>query len=145
MISTQYLLVNLVLSGAVAGIILLLILKNTKIPAPSVKAEHEDKKHDTKRMLSTLFFVLSGIPLCIYSIVMLVNLLLLVGGRSGNESVFLIAVVYLFILFSSLYPLTYFLSLFLYRKRARKLFFSMIPLVCMLIIAVLGYISRLLS
>jgi hypothetical protein len=145
MLSTQYLLLNFVLSGVIAGFIALLILKNTQAPTPSVKAEHEGKKHDTKRILSTLFFVLSGIPLCIYSIVMLVNLLLLVGGRSGNENVFLIAVVYLFILFSSLYPLTYFLSLFLYRKRARKLFFSMIPLVCMLIIAVLGYISRLLS
>jgi hypothetical protein len=142
MISTQYLLVNLVLSGAVAGIILLLILKNTKIPAPSVKAEHEDKKHDTKRMLSTLFFVLSGIPLCIYSIVMLVNFLLLVGGRGGNESVFLIAVVYLFILFSSLYPFTYFLSLFLYRKSDRKLFLSLIPLIHISVIAVLGYLSR---
>src|SRR5690554_3414163 len=145
MISTQYLLVNLVLSGAVAGIILLSILKNTKTPASSVKAEHEDKKHDTKRILSTLFFALSGIPLCIYSIVMLVNLLLLVGGRSGNESAFLIAVVYLFILLSSLYPFTYFLSLFFYRKRERKLFLSLIPLIHISVIAVLGYLSRSIS
>ena len=47
--------------------------------------------------------------------------------------------------FSSLYPLAYFSSLFYYRKRERKLFFSLIPLVCMFIITVLGYISRLLS
>ena len=122
MISTQYLLVNLVLSGAVAGIILLLILKNTKTPASSVKAEHEDKKHDTKRILSTLFFALSGIPLCIYSIVMLVNLLLLVGGRSGNENVFLIAVVYLFILLEPV-PFNLFFELVFIEKGEESCFF----------------------
>jgi hypothetical protein len=145
MSSAQYLLVNLILSGVFAGIILLLIFRSKQTPAGAVKAEHEGKKHDAKRMLSTLFFVLGGIPLCIYSIVMHVNFLLLAGGRSGNESVFLVIVVYLFILLSTLYPLAYFLSLFFYRKRTRKLFFSMIPLMCMFFITVLGYISRLLS
>lgn len=142
MSSAQYLLVNLILSGVFAGIILLLIFRSKQTPAGAVKAEHEGKK---QRMLSTLFFVLGGIPLCIYSIVMHVNFLLLAGGRSGNESVFLVIVVYLFILLSTLYPLAYFLSLFFYRKRTTKLFFSMIPLMCMFFITVLGYISRLLS
>ena len=134
--------VLLILSGVVAGFIVLLIIKNTRT---TTEAGHKGKKYGAKRIISILLFILSGIPLCIYPFVMIANLMQLAGEWAGNESVSSIIVMCLFILATSLYPATYFLSIFLYRESDKKLFPATIPLLHMFIIVVLFYIARIIS
>lgn len=134
--------VLLILSGVVAGFIVLLIIKGTRT---TTETGHNGKEYGAKRIIPISLFILSGIPLCIYPFVMIANLMQLAGEWAGNESVSSIIVICLFILATSLYPVTYFLSIFLYRESGKKLFPATIPLIHIFIVVVLFYIARIIS
>lgn len=60
------------------------------------------------------FFVLGALPLFIYPFVLLANIMSLAGSWSGQEESILIAIVLLFIILTSSYPITYIICLVLY-------------------------------
>ena len=134
--------VLLILSGVVVGFIALLIIKSTRT---TTEAGHKGKKYGAKRIISIFLFIISGIPLCIYPFVMIANLMQLAGEWTGNESISSIIVICLFILATSLYPVTYFLSIFFYRESDKKLFSATIPLIHIFIVVVLFYIASIIS
>ena len=85
------------------------------------------KQISVKRILTIkILKVISLIPLIIYPIILLANLMSLVGHRSRDESVILILSSYAFLIFSTLYPLTLLYSLIY--NREKKIFIAFLPI-----------------
>ncbi|KUP23382.1 hypothetical protein AWJ19_28835 [Paenibacillus sp. DMB5] len=66
------------------------------------------------------FFVLGAVPLLIYPFVLIANIMSLAGSWSGQEESILKAIVILFIILTSSYPITYIISLVLYLIKKLK-------------------------
>lgn len=101
-----------------------------------------------RKPLVYLLFVLEGLPLLIYPFVLLANLMSLAGHRTGNESVFLITVVLLFIIMSSAYPLSYLYAINHYRIRRNvhvNKWILFLPVLHIIIVVLLGYLWGLFS
>jgi len=96
-----------------------------------------------RKPLVYLLFVLEGLPLLIYPFVLLANLMSLAGHWTGNESIFLIAVVLLFIIMSSAYPLSYLYAINHYRN-SRNAYVNkwilFMPLFYIIIVVLLGFL-----
>ncbi len=96
-----------------------------------------------RKPLVYLLFVLEGLPLLIYPFVLLANLMALAAHRTGNESVFLITIVFLFISMSSAYPLSYLYAINHYRISRNthvNKWILFIPLFHIIIVVLLGFL-----
>lgn len=85
-----------------------------------------------------ILFVLSIIPFGIYPFVLLANVMSLAGHRSGNESFLDMLLPYSFLIFSTLYPLT-FLYTWMNRKK-KDLIISLLPMFHIIISIILFFL-----
>ncbi len=70
-----------------------------------------------KKTHAILAFVISGLPILLYPMAMLANIMSFAGVSSGDSSVLLTTVFYAVMVLSTLYPLVYIYSLWSYIKR----------------------------
>ncbi|MGG0823384.1 hypothetical protein ABE099_10925 [Paenibacillus turicensis] len=72
-----------------------------------------------KKILVFLTFILFAIPLLIYPLVIVANIMTLAGESSGKEAPFLNIIIISFVTATSLYPLTYIFSLIFYNIKGK--------------------------
>jgi mannitol-specific phosphotransferase system IIBC component len=90
---------------------------------------------------NTVFFMLGGIPLLLYPFVLLADIMSIAGERTGNENVFLIIIVGLFLFLSSSYPISYSVCLVLYLKNKNRCIWAPIfPLIHVVVVVLVGYL-----
>jgi hypothetical protein len=94
----------------------------------------EDPPTKRNRIIK-IFKIISFIPLILYPLIFLANLMSLIGNRSGKESIYLLISTYAFLIFSTLYPLTLIYSL-KYNKNKTYLI-AVLPLIHIAISAIL--------
>ena len=76
-----------------------------QIETQTLKSEEKNKN-----ILKSLF-IISFIPLAIYPFILLANIMSLGGQSSGNENLSQVIAAYSFLIFSTLYPVTFIYSL----------------------------------
>ncbi len=85
-----------------------------------------------------VLWVLSCIPFGIYPFLLLTNMMSLAGHSSGNESFLDMLLPYSFLIFSTLYPLTF---LYSWTKRKKKnLIISLLPIFHIIISLILFFL-----
>ncbi len=95
----------------------------------------------SKKSLNTIIIVLGGIPLLLYPFVIIADLMTIAGVWSGDESIFLIIIVYLFLFLTSSYLITYIICLLYYlRRKNGKLVITSLPLIQIMFVILVGFI-----
>lgn len=95
---------------------------------------------NTKKLIVILTYIIFALPLLIYPLVILANLMALAGESSDQESGFLLTVFYCFITATTLYPITYIFSLIFFNikgKLYRKLWVLLSPAIHLILTVVL--------
>ncbi|WP_138495862.1 hypothetical protein [Paenibacillus pinistramenti] len=83
----------------------------------------------SKKAVNVILFILSGLPLLAYPLVLIANLMQVAGDAAGADFYKLI-VVYLFVFLSTTYILTYLISLIVHLvRRNKQRLTSVIPVV----------------
>lgn len=82
--------------------------------------------------------VISFIPLIIYPILLLANLMSFFGHRSGNESIFLIVSSYSFLIFSSMYPFTLIYSI--KNNKSKRIIIALLPILHVIVSILLCFV-----
>lgn len=85
-----------------------------------------------KKLIGTLLFIIGSLPLFIYPLVLIANIMSIAGESSGDTPIILSIVFFSFIFFSTIYPLTYILGLILFIIKQRYIF-AILPLLHLLI------------
>lgn len=82
-----------------------------------------------RRTASTALFIIGAVPLVIYPVIMIANVMSLAGEPSGNETGLLIVVSRLALTVSSAYPLTYVLCFVIARNSSKRILLSLVPII----------------
>ena len=101
-----------------------------------------------KKTLVFLTFILFGLPLLIYPMVILANIMALAAESSGELGPFLNAIIISFVTATSLYPLTYIFSLIFYNikgKLHKKLWVLLSPAFHLMLTMILFLIWKMLE
>lgn len=98
-----------------------------------------------KKIIATIFFVIGGVPLCIYPLVIIANLMSLAGFWPAQVNVLLMIFFCLFLLLSSVYPITYIICILQYKKGDKNVLLPIIPLLHLLSTIGLGLLCSLLE
>ncbi|MBI9100038.1 MAG: hypothetical protein JEY91_16270 [Spirochaetaceae bacterium] len=100
-----------------------------------------DKTEPTsvEKTITIIIFILFGLPLIVYPFVFLANIMSLASYKTGNEPLFLKFISGLFLMSSTLYPLSYLIPLVKYLKK-KNYFLILIPIIH-LIIVILSFIG----
>lgn len=99
-----------------------------------------------KITINTIFIVLGGIPLLIYPVVILADIMTLAAESSGDESWYFKLIVRLFLILNSSYLLTY-ICCFIYflTNKSGRLWITSLPLIQVIIVIFVGYIWSILG
>jgi hypothetical protein len=90
------------------------------------------------KLIHIVLFIISIIPFGIYPFLLLANVMSLAGHKSGNESFLEMLLPYSFLIFSTLYPLTFFYSWINWRKK--KISISLLPIFHIIISLILFFL-----
>lgn len=96
-----------------------------------------------KRTLCVLLLVMEGIPLLLYPLVLIADIMTFAGEGTWKENILLSVIVITFLAVSSSYPLTYVLSVIYYFKKHKRncgnMWVPVAPLIHLGIFALLYY------
>ena len=90
------------------------------------------------KLIHIILFIISVIPFGIYPFILLANVMSLAGHRTGNELFLDLLLPYSFLIFSTLYPLTFLYS-WINRKR-KNLIISLLPIFHVVISIILFFL-----
>ena len=94
-----------------------------------IKNKSDDTSENRKASISTVLFVIGGIPLLIYPGVLIADVMSIAGEPTGEPvSLLLKVAVWSFMVVSTSYPVTYIASLIIYKQR-KKLLYAFAPLI----------------
>lgn len=135
----------IVVISAIFWIIIVSIINGNKSKQSSISSSTKYGRDKIKKLISTIFFVIGGIPLCIYPFVIVANLMSIAGVWPAQVSILLIIVFCLFLLASSAYPITYIICILRFKKGDKNTLLSIIPLFHILATIGLGLLWSLLE
>jgi hypothetical protein len=138
-------LVFVVLFAIIFSIIIVFIIYGKKSKQTTIESSTNYGRDEIEKILSTIFFVIGGIPLCIYPFVMVANLMSLAGVWPAHVSILLLIVFGLFLLATSTYPITYIICILRFKKGGKKISLSIIPLLHILATIGFGFLWGLLE
>jgi len=97
-----------------------------------------ENAQNNKNWIIGIIYFISCIPLPIYPFILLANVMALGGNRSDDTPLHLLVVCYGFFIFSTLYPLTWLISIIFIKQKNIKI--AMLPLIHALICLILFFL-----
>lgn len=102
------------------------------------KAAKEVAENKTKKTLGHVLLTFGKLPFLIYPFVLLANVMQIAGWEYNEVSVITKICTYVFLFFSSSYPLTYIICYWFFNKSKEKIMIPLMPFVHIFITVLLG-------